>query len=500
MKRLIHLLFILMLFSSLTASANAQFLSDISMKLDADAYGTSLLPVYSAPDESAYRGAEGRASVSLRESFQLLAATKDETWWLIEYDVSKNEKRVGWIRMAPDQPEPAGTSLHDWLMSDDTWLDESEVPDDDADMTPVTLMFSEPARITRQTVLTDDPRGGKRALRELQAGEFLGTFFEEDFDADEAWMYVITMVDGKKACGFVPRDCVEAVCPVHMEGSTLVYEEGIEFIGECSDQMEDDAIEYRDNGPVFAKARFGMVHSPLPVAQYRDDAKELFGVRDMREIKSVQLPSTLRLIGDDALYLMTLNELVIPEGTEYIRGLSAFYSMQIGTLYLPSTLRDFGYCSMWSGIKNIVVSDSNPYIKSVDGVVYTKDGKTLLSYPNGRDAYHYDVLKGTETIYDYAFYAYPYYDWTEPLALKTLSLPIGLRRIGAYAFDGLEELISLTIPPTVVEIGPYAFGEMASLTQLSLPESLRDAVNEYIFEDLETRKHNGDNGNLVERR
>ena len=59
------------------------------------------LPVYSAPYEDAWRGAKGKASVSMKEKFRLLGTLDDGTWGLVDYKVDDKSRRIGWIRM-PD--------------------------------------------------------------------------------------------------------------------------------------------------------------------------------------------------------------------------------------------------------------------------------------------------------------------------------------------------------------------------------------------------------------
>ena len=455
----------------------------------------AVLPVYSAPDEKAYRGADGRACVSLREEVTVLDSIRYGTWTLIEYDVSENEKRIGWIRTAQDAPE-VKWSIYDWLSIEDVrkWGDESEEARaaeqaEDQNYLRGDIRIAEPGKVVRDTTLTDDPRGGKRKIRNLKKGEYVGILYLDEFDEDDEWTYVITTVDGKKACGFIPSDAAEYHNPVHMEGSTLVCDEGVEFIGREHPDY-DYSIYYRGNGPVLSKAEYGMVQLET-LSPPRDVNNE--------EVRKIRLPSTLRLMGDFALCDMSLDELVIPEGTEYITGLAALATMDIGTLYLPSTLRRFECCSLDSFIRRYEVDSRNPFIKSVDGVVYSKDGKTLLKYPDDQKRLHYDVLKGTEEIYDMAFYLERLYTYDDSLPITSLSLPAGLRRIGARAFYGLDNLVSLTIPPTVVEIGPGALEPMFSLTRLSIPERLRDAVDEELRMKLREEKYNGDNGNLVEK-
>jgi len=81
-------------------------------------------------------------------------------------------------------------------------------------------------------------------------------------------------------------------------------------------------------------------------------------------IKSIQLPSGLTKIGDYAFYgCKNLEEITIPAAVS-----------SIGK-------RVFSGCGR---LERIVVKKGNPAYKSVDGVLFSKDGKRLIKYPEGR--------------------------------------------------------------------------------------------------------------------
>ncbi len=78
------------------------------------------------------------------------------------------------------------------------------------------------------------------------------------------------------------------------------------------------------------------------------------------------------------------NEYHIPEGVKRIRK-KAFYTAKIKNLYLPSSLETVEFRGLFSyGIQNIFCTDNNPCFKSILGVLYSKDEKTLVAYPQGR--------------------------------------------------------------------------------------------------------------------
>ena len=130
------------------------------------------VPVYAAPLEDAWRGANGRAAVSFAEPFTLLASFGNEGWWLIEYETGDGARRVGYIpQQAYDRAVPYGW----WLIA-------------------MTLPLCEDA------TMTDDPHGARREIARFAAGESLTVLGYYD----GLWAYAQTEIDGKTARGFVP--------------------------------------------------------------------------------------------------------------------------------------------------------------------------------------------------------------------------------------------------------------------------------------------------------
>ncbi len=148
--------------------------------------------------------------------------------------------------------------------------------------------------------------------------------------------------------------------------------------------------------------------------------------------------------------------------------------------------------------RNIIefdVDENNPYICDVDGVLYTKDMKTLLFYPpaaciqtetdeNGNEVKFitYTIPEGVETIRSKAFYkCYELREITLPSTLKSieemaffrcsldeLTLPDGMTFIGKDAFSYCTAIEELTIPATVTQIDEYAFYNCTSLKNLTM--------------------------------
>ena len=447
----------------------------------------TVFPVYSAPFEDAWRGAKGKAAVSVREPVLGLAATRSRNWLMIEYEVTEKEGRIGWIRIGEEPEAMHFEHLRDWEWD---WEEDEEEPGPEPWNALPVITVSELAVTSRRTQMTDDPRGGKRTVCTLEEGVRIGRLLTCDLGRNGTWAYIRTEIDGKPACGFVPSGDVLCVPAVRLEGNVLHVADGVEFLTGYTQEFM-----YKGAGPAGEMAPFGMIHAQI-------DYEQLWEEGDLEEgIGGIALPDTLRLIGDGAIAELAVPELVIPEGVQYLRGFAPFMFCSIGTLRLPSTLADFECGTYFCWIGAYAVSEENPNLKAEDGVLYSRDGRVLLAYPSARAALHYDVAKGTKEIHDMAFYTAPYYDGPgfSPIDLVSLSLPVGLERIGYLAFYNLDNLVSLSIPPTVREMDEQALGAMASLSSVSIPPWLAEnASYQNWLEEHEHAGFTGDNGPLAQ--
>ncbi len=150
---------------------------------------------------------------------------------------------------------------------------------------------------------------------------------------------------------------------------------------------------------------------------------------------------------------------------------------EINTISIPKTIKKIGSRAfMGSQVKSYSVAGDNPYYKSVNGVLFSKDGKTLLSYPILSENDSYAVPEGTEIIAPYAFYAKNSRDY-----LYALTLPSTLKSIGAFSFYGLYNLNFIELPEGVISVGDGAFAG-GGINSAFVPASLTD-IGDDIFKD-----------------
>ena len=127
---------------------------------------------------------------------------------------------------------------------------------------------------------------------------------------------------------------------------------------------------------------------------------------------------------------------------------------------------DFYSLSFCDALSSLTVSPDNPRFRSVDGVLFSADGKTLYRYPPGRDEAEYAVPDGVETLGEYSF--------TDSLKLTTVALPASLTNVAAEAFGFCAELKKIAIPDGLETVGLWAFLGCRALRTLRFGAALRE--------------------------
>lgn len=116
-------------------------------------------------------------------------------------------------------------------------------------------------------------------------------------------------------------------------------------------------------------------------------------------LESLELPPSVRSIGQEAFRgCNKLRQLNIPEGIDTLR-FATFMGSAIEELHLPASLTGIEQFALQTNmLNNITVDEGNTVFKSVDGVLFSKDGKTLVCLPMGPERRTYDIPYGTEKI------------------------------------------------------------------------------------------------------
>ena len=160
-----------------------------------------------------------------------------------------------------------------------------------------------------------------------------------------------------------------------------------------------------------------------------------------------------------------------PEGLETVSK-SAFKSYtKITSIHIPKSVINieegaFSSCSM---LGNITVDSENEFYCSVDGVLYTKDMKTLLCFPAQKNG-SFNVPNEVTRIADYSF---------SGSGVTSVSIPNSVKVIGVDAFNYCHSLENVTISPGLITISEGAFS-YSNLQSINIPYTVT-TIGRYAF-------------------
>ena len=154
-------------------------------------------------------------------------------------------------------------------------------------------------------------------------------------------------------------------------------------------------------------------------------------------------------------------------------------------------------------LQSIDADEDNQYFKSVDGVLFSKDGKKLIKHPAGKKRDTYKIPEGTKIIGKWAFdrcknlktiemsnsvTILEDYAFFECDNLEAPILSDNLEIIGNFVFAGCNNFESIKIPKTVTSMGEFALYRCENLEKVFLPKSLRIIVDN-AFDRCELLQH-----------
>lgn len=188
--------------------------------------------------------------------------------------------------------------------------------------------------------------------------------------------------------------------------------------------------------------------------------------------------SKLAEIGNLAFWNCGITDFVIPAGVTKLGTAKASdtkLSVFMGCKSLVSITLPDNYVLQWNrflgctSLGEIRVNPENVNYSAKDGVLFSKDGTTLVFYPDGKQDETYAIPKGTLVIGEKAFYRS-----TTSYArnLTGVTIPEGVTEVGIDAFKTLP-LTSVLFPSTLTTIGNNAFAS-TDITEVTIPASVSE--------------------------
>ncbi len=219
---------------------------------------------------------------------------------------------------------------------------------------------------------------------------------------------------------------------------------------------------------------------------------------ECKNLQSVHLSKNLKVLpGGVFSETESLTEISLPSKITKI-GSQAFWMSGIKKVSIGKNIKTieeyaFDKCPKLTAIK---VNKKNKNYYSKNGVLYNKKKTELITYPGGKSGKKFTVGKDVRKITAYAFSGNAKLDKVsfkkgvktisgnsfEESSIKSLKLPVTVKKIGHEAFIRCDSLESVTIPESVELIKDNAFTECKSLKKLTFKGNSKLELGWSVFE------------------
>ena len=186
-------------------------------------------------------------------------------------------------------------------------------------------------------------------------------------------------------------------------------------------------------------------------------------------LTSVTIPNSVTKIGLSAFSgCEGLTSVTIGNGVTSI-GQGAFYGCEgLTSITIPNSVKFIGI-GVFSGctrLTSINVAEDNLNYASIDGVLYSKDKKTLIMYPKGKTG-SFTIPNGVTSIGDEDDYASC--EFEDCTGLTSITIPNSVTSIWFGAFRGCTGLTSMTVEATNPPLAGDQYGNGLEMPNYDIP-------------------------------
>jgi len=200
------------------------------------------------------------------------------------------------------------------------------------------------------------------------------------------------------------------------------------------------------------------------------------------------VPDTVRKFYAGAFKKSTLREVVLPvlPGASDLKTLNN-HSSELRMEITSKTCKiNVHWLRLLDNLSALILPDDHKYYRTIDGVLYSKDGKYLLHYPQNKKDVRYEVPEGTERIGALAFAQQRY--------LNTVTIADSVKKIDVGAFLKCYWLQSVKLPKHLTELPDSniytkggVFEDCDRMEQIEFPDGLK-YIGNYCFYKSGLRK------------
>ena len=317
----------------------------------------------------------------------------------------------------------------------------------------------------------------------------------DDYELDDKFLYIVD--DGRATVAGIYDSPAggDIAIPSEFNGYpvTAIGENAFSYCDEIVSITVPDSVEEIGEGA------FGNCYSLVEIS-IPDSVTEIgdMAFENCKSLESVVIPGSIKKINQKTFYKCeSLSCVTIPDSVEEI-GVAAFGACSsLSSLTIPQSVTSigesaFGACSALKSItvpqsvtsigkgafasctslESIEVSENSSAYTGKEGVLFTKDMKTLLAFPPGKQVSSYEIPDGVTYIEEYAFCRCD--------LLESIRMPDSVTGSGKSAFVNCRSLVSVTLSSRLKSISYGMFQGCISLESLTVPDSV-EKIEEMAF-------------------
>lgn len=223
-----------------------------------------------------------------------------------------------------------------------------------------------------------------------------------------------------------------------------------------------------------------------------------FAFHSCTNLRNINIPDTVISIGTEAFReCSSLINVDIPNSVTSIGDRAFMWCTKLVDVNMSDNVIELGTAPFMDceSLVSVHISDEHPLLATIDGVLFGKNEKLLIWYPESRLKPAYSIPSGIHVIGESAFSGCK--NLTEIIIpdsvvkieanafngcsnLSHITIPNGVTLIGDKALNFCENLTSVDIPNSVVSIGKWTFSNCTSLQNVTIPESVA-FIGDYAF-------------------
>ncbi len=313
------------------------------------------------------------------------------------------------------------------------------------------------------------------------------TWWSDDVIDQNVKPNVTVMVPKNSITAYKASDCLWSTLGTIKALDYDIDKDGIYYLRNSSNGLD---VSFKD---IYYNTYSGYVTIPESVTlhegQYPVNGIGSAAFLSSKNLRSVTIPTSIKIIHDRAfMYCSSLTSITIPESVTEIKnhafvgctslsriylneglktiGLQAMANIPLTAITLPASLEsiDGSALSCNTSLPAINVKAGSANYVSIDGVLFSIDGKRLVTFPAGKSATTYAVPAGTEVICNNAF--------DGPTNLTEITMPKSLREIQTAAFRSNNKIRAMEIPAGVTRIASSAMDNCNTMNAVTLPSTL----------------------------